>query len=468
MAVGDAARSWFAALSTPVAGGGRLRSFIGRHAVALLVLGFAAVSAIGAVWIQSAVSEFSGPITPSGHHDFFAFYSAATLIHGGHAPALYDAGTLTALQRQLYPHPVGYAGYMPFINPPAAAALLSPLAAMPESTARLVWLLISVALAVACAMVLSAGRDIRIRGLAILVVLATFPAYQTFTEGQWSFVLLLGCLGALVAARRNQPLLAGIALSVLWLKPPLLVLVLVWLLLTRHWRVAAAMAGGVVAITVAALPWTGLESNLNYVRYLGDVVAAHAGGAGAAGQTAWEGALPNMEGLIGLAATLFGQQNALAVDAATALLAAILVGFYAWAMRTHWRDRPMRLGHVLAAVCLGLLLDPHLYAQDCALVIVLVALVLGRAQTEPMPRRRGDPGPDSIRAQAAILLAGAVLLDLSAIDTYWVQGLVFKPLHIFTFVLIAGVVIAAWPRRASAPAVRHPDLGLRTVIPEPR
>jgi hypothetical protein len=436
--------------------------------MALLVLGFAAVAGLGAIWIQSAVSEFNGPITPSGHHDFFAFYSAATLVHGGHAQALYDAGTLTTLQRQLYPHPVGYAGYMPFINPPAAAALLSPLAAMPESTARLVWLLVSVALAVACALVLSAGRDIRVRALALLVVLATFPAYQTFTEGQWSFVLLLGCLGALVAARRDQPVLAGIALSVLWLKPPLLVLVLLWLLLTRHWRVAAAMLGGVVAITLAALPWTGLESNLNYARYLGDVVAAHAGGAGAAGQTAWEGALPNMEGLIGLAATLFGQQNALAVDAATALLAAVLVGFYAWAMRTHWRDRRLRLGHVLAAVCLGLLLDPHLYAQDCALVLVLVALVLSRPQIQPMPRQRDDPGPDSLRAQALILLAGAVLLDLSAIDTYWVQGLVFKPLHIFTFVLIAVVVVGAWPRRAFAGGVRHHDPGLRAVVPEPR
>jgi hypothetical protein len=308
----------------------------------------------------------------------------------------------------------------------------------------------------------------RLRALAVLVVLATFPAYQTFTEGQWSFVLLLGSLAALIAARRGHQTLAGIALSVLWLKPPLLVLVLIWLLLTRHWRIAATAVGAVIAATAVALPWTGIDANINYARYLVDVVAAHAGGAGAAGQTAWEGALPNMEGLIGLAATLFGQQNALAVDAATALLAALLVGFYAWAMRTHWRDRPMRLGHVLAAVCLGLLLDPHLYAQDCALVIVLVALVLSRAQTEPMPRRRGEPGADSIRAQAAILLAGAVLLDLSAIDTYWVQGLVFKPLHIFTFVLIAGVVVAAWPRRASAHADRHHDLGLRTVVPEPR
>lgn len=399
----------------------------------LLALGFLVVAGLGAVWIQSAAAELSGPVTPSGHHDFFAFYSAATLVRDGHPQSLYDAGTLTTLQRQLYPHPVGYAGYMPFINPPAAAALLSPLAAVPESTARLVWLLISVVLAVACALVLTAGRDIRIRALAGLVVLGTFPAYQTFTEGQWSFVLLLGCLAALVAARRGHQTLAGIALSVLWLKPPLLVLVLVWLLLTRYWRVAAGMVGAVVAATALALPWTGIESNVSYARYLVDVVAAHAGGAGAAGQTAWEGALPNMEGLIGLAATIFGQKNALAVDIATATAAAFLVAFLVWAMRSHWRDRPLPLRYALAAVCLGLLLDPHLYAQDCVLVIVLVAFVLSRRL-------------DSLPAQAAVLFAGGVLLNLSAIDTYWVQGVTLKPLHVLTFALIVGTVILARPR----------------------
>lgn len=437
-----------------------VRSFSRRRLAVVLVAG-TVLAGLGVFWTQSMVAEVTGPITPSGHHDFFAFYSAAKLVAGHRPQSLYDAGTLTALQRQIYPHPVGFAGYMPFINPPAAAALLSPLAALPESTARVVWLLICVGLAVACALVLGAGRDIRIRALAVLVVLGTFAAYQTFTEGQWSFLLLLGCLAAVAAARRGHQTLAGAALCVLWLKPPLLVLVLVWLLLTRHWRVATAMVGTALAVTVAALPWTGVQSNLNYAAYLGDVVAAHAGGAGAAGPTAWEGALPNMEGLIGLAATIFGQQNALAVDVATAAAAALLVAFYARAMRSHWRDRPLGLGYVLAAVCLGLLLDPHLYAQDCALALVLVALALQHW-------RGSDAEPASVRAQAAILLAGAVLVDLPAIDTYWLQGVVFEPLHLFTLALIAGVLVAAWPRRGRLAGRRRHDLGLRAVVPEAR
>src|SRR5438445_7544255 len=35
--------------------------------------------------------------------------------------------------------------------------------------------------------------------------------------------------------------------------------------------------------------------------------------------------------------------------------------------------------------------------------------------------------------------AGTVLMDLSAIDTYWIQGVFITPLHLLTFSLIAGV-----------------------------
>ena len=135
-----------------------------------------------------------------------------------------------------------------------------------------------------------------------------------------------------------------------------------------------------------------------------------------------------MEGLIGLAATLFGQQNALTVDVAT-----VAIGRRSWWSSSHGdalarRDRPFRLGSVIAAVCLGLLLDPHLYAQDCVLVLILVALVLTRPTSAAgAARRRGfacaPQGPPS-------WLPAPLLLDLSAIDTYWVQGISLKPLHL--------------------------------------
>jgi hypothetical protein len=424
-----------------------LSNFGDRHSTALLTLIGLSIGLLGAVWIQSAIAEFVGPITASGHHDFFAFYSAATLVRTHQPQSLYDASVLTHLQRQIFPQPVGYAGYMPFLNPPSAAVLLSPLAALSEQSARLVWLSISLVLGAACVLVLTWGRDRRIRALAVLVVFASFPTYQTLVEGQWSFVMLLGCLGALAAARRGHYYLAGSALALLWLKPPVLVLVLIWLVLTRNWRTAAGMVGAVVALTVITLPWAGVSSDVNYLGYLLSVSAAHVAGAGAAGQTAWEGALPNMEGLIGLAAAIVGQQHPFAVDAIAGLLAVIFVGVFAWGMRGHWLDQPIALRYAFAAAGLAFLLNPHLYAQDCILLMVFVALAFSR-----MPSPRVSEGGSSLRAQAAVLLVVGVMMDLSAIDTYWAQGLFFSPLHLLTLVLMAGVVILVWPHARTAGA----------------
>jgi hypothetical protein len=422
-------------------------NFGDRHSTALLALVVFFTGLLGVVWIQSAIAEFVGPITASGHHDFFAFYAAATLVRTDQPQLLYDASVLTHLQRQIFPQPVGYAGYMPFLNPPSAAVLLSPLAALSEQSARLVWLSISLVLGAACVLVLAWGRDRRIRALTALVVVASFPTYQTLVEGQWSFVMLLGCLGALAAGRRGHYYLAGSALALLWLKPPVLGLVLLWLVLTRNWRTAAGMVGAVLAFTVITLPWAGVSSDVNYLGYLLSVSAAHVGGAGAAGQTAWEGALPNMEGLIGLAAAIVGQQHPFAVDAITALLVVMFVGVFAWGMRGHWLDQPLALRYVLAAVGLAFLLNPHLYAQDCVLLLVFVALAFSRMHS---PRVSESGG--SLRAQAAVLLAVGVMMDLSAIDTYWAQGLFFRPLHLLTLLLMAGVVILVWPHARTAGA----------------
>lgn len=429
---------------TRVRGWARIEGLSSRYGAPVMAAGFLVVIALGTTWCASLIAELAGPITQSGHHDFFAFYSAATLIHTGHAQSLYNASDLTALERTIWPHPTGYAGYMPFLNPPAAAVILSPLASLSFGAARVVWLVINIALAVACALALTSGRDRRLQVLAVVTVLATFPAYQALVEGQWSFVMLLGALAALSMAHRQNDWIAGALLVVLWLKPPLFLLALVWLLVTRHWRVAAGAVGAVIVLTLVTLPATGVSANLSYIQYLGGVTVAHATGSGAAGSTTWEGALPNMEGLIGLAATLAGQVHALVVDVLTGIAAIALLAYFTWTTRASWLVRPLPLQAPLAALCVGLLLDPHLYAQDCVLLLVLLAVTLARMR-----------GPLwSLRTQALVLLAGALLMDLSAIDTYSIQSAPIPPLHLLTFALIAGVLALGWrirPRAAASP-----------------
>jgi len=402
-----------------------------RWSTSALVTLIIVIVGLGALWLTWLGQEVTGPLTQSGHHDFFAFYSAASLIRDHQPQLLYDSQALTGLERQIFPHPTGYAGYMPFLNPPAAAAILSPLGLLPEQSARLVWLAINIVVAIACALLLTSGCDVRIRVLTIVALLASFPAFQALVEGQWSFVLLLAALGALAAGRRDSPWLAGALLSVFWLKPPLLLFVLVWLLVTRHWRIAAIAVLAVIAITLVALPWTGIASNLNYVGYLGGVSLAHVSGAGAAGTTTWEGALPNMEGLIGVPATIIGQQNAVAVDLITAAMAAALVALFVVTTRSHLRERPLHARYAIAAVALGLLLDPHLYAQDCVLIAMVIALQL--------------PAAHSVRTQAAVVIGVVAVMELSALDTLSVEYGFLRPPHLLTLALIASIIALVRP-----------------------
>jgi Glycosyltransferase family 87 len=399
--------------------------------MALLV---AVVSAAG-LWTAWLVTELTQPLSTTGHHDFFSFYAAATLVHIGRPQLLYDPATVTALERLIFPHPTGYAGYLPYLNPPSAAVLLSPLSQLSYANARLLWLGLGVLTAIACVAMLTRGMRQPAPLLAVIAIFGTFPAYQTLVEGQWSYVMLLGALAALRLAASRRDWLAGAVLVVLWLKPPLLLLVLLWLLLTRRWKIAGGAAAAVLALTLLTLPWTGLESNLRYAQYLVNVGAAHAAGGGAAGATAWEGAFANMEGLLGLAAAVVGQQHPAAVDVVTVALAVLVTAVLLAGMRHHWgrETLPLRLG--VAALCTGLLLDPHLYAQDCLVLVLPAALVLWHRN----------------RTATTVLVGVCVLMDLSAIDTLWSQGLFPLPLHLLTGALIATVVVASlMPRLRSA------------------
>ncbi|MBV8301956.1 MAG: DUF2029 domain-containing protein [Candidatus Dormibacteraeota bacterium] len=401
---------------------------------ALITATLLALCAAAGLWLTWLIGELSGPISQSGHHDFFAFYAAATLVHQHQAQLLYDAPAVTAIERQIFNHPTGYAGYMPFLNPPSAAAVLSPLASLSEASARFVWLGVDLVCAALSAWLLTLGFSAKIRLLGVLAVFGTFPAFQTLVEGQWSYVMLLGALAAIPLARRNHPFLAGAALVVLWLKPPLFLLVVVWLVCTGRWRLLSGAVAAVAVLTLVTLPLTGIDANLNYVSYTLSVTGAHLSGGGAAGSTAWEGAFPNMEGLLGVAAAIVGQQHTVAVDVLTLVLSLLVVAVLVWTMHGRWTVRPADLQVVVAAMLAALLLDPHLYAQDCILLLLPVGVLLAPRVSDHHAVR--------------LLLACCVLLDLATIDTLWSQGMFPAPLHLFTLcVAIAFLAACVRARR---------------------
>ena len=384
--------------------------------------------ALGGALAVVLVLELAAPLRDGSHHDFLAFYGAGRLILAGDPGGIYDAAKLTAIQRTIVPGPVGMNGYMPFINPPFAAVAFAPLAALPAEAARAVWATLSVVLLGAAAVAIAwqpsaTPSSTRERWLIAVLIALSFPAYHALAEGQWSILLLAAGIGALAAARRGRWGLAGLVLVPFWLKPQLIVLPLLALVLARRWRAVAAACGGGSALVVLSVPFTGIAPFARYIGYLAAVVTSHFTGAGAIQTTTWQGDLKSTEGLNGLLVGYLGQGSTGIVNVLWLLGVGALIVLYGLAAlrRRPGFATPAARGMLAAGILVTLLVNPNLFAQDCALVFLALAALW------PLPSPLVLPAT-----------AGAVgLADLIALD----QGTV--TLHLFTIGLVALVVLVS-------------------------
>ncbi len=410
---------------------GSLGATSGRWALEAAILG---LLLLGAAFAVELIAELASAPSAAGHHDILAFWAAGRLILEGRPGDLYDVASLTTLQRTVIPMPIGMNGYMPFINPPVAAAAFAPLAALTEPAARVAWAVLNVVLVAVAGLWLSRGMAGRERLVATLLVATSFPMYHALAEGQWSIVLLVAGLAALAAARRGDWAMAGVAVAVLWLKPQFIVLPLLLLARGRRWRaVGAAVATGAIAVIVA-LPFTGLPANLTYLGYLADVVTSHFSGAGADGgagsATIWQGDLASTEGLNGLLVGWFGQGTVGFVNLLWTGLVVILAGLYAQAARAVRPGfaAPGNRLMLAAGIVLVLLVNPNQFVQDCVLVfLVLEAL-----------------SPLSADRRLAAIAVTVVVADVTFLD------LQVPALHLFPIILSGGLAWACWRSLASS------------------
>jgi hypothetical protein len=385
------------------------------------VVGYLAL-ALGIALAVALAIELAAPLSAALHHDFLAFYGAGRLIGEGDPSGIYDAATLTAVQRAIVPGPVGVNGYMPYINPPFAAVGFAPLAGLAAEPARAVWAGISAALLAIAAVAIAhplRGRD---RAFAVALIVLSYPAYHALAEGQWSILLLASGVATIEAARRDRWWLAGLALVPFWIKPQLIVLPLLGLIAARRWRIVAGAVVGGAALAAVALPVTGIRPYGDYASYLVSVVTSHFAGAGATGTTAWRGDLATTEGINGLVAGYLGQ-GAVSLDNALWLLGSGAVAvLYAFAIR---RTRPgfgsPGARRMLATgLVVTLLVNPNLFSQDCLLVFLVLPVIWPVAAPRILPA----------------VIATTVVADLIVLDQWPVT------VHLFSLVLIGAVVVA--------------------------
>lgn len=348
--------------------------------------------------------------------DYLAFATGARVIHDD-PTCLYCGDVQTQAQADILGY-VPTAGFpTPYVNPPLIAFLLQPLSGLPLRTGLMVLMLLLLGcLAVASRLflrLLPAEWPASLRLLLLAASVISLPAATAMGLAQWAPLLLLCALGALALLRGGRPLLAGLLLSALIIKPQTVWLVLPALVFAGAWRTLLGFAIGSAGWGLTGLLLVGPEQLLQWPRL---VLERHV-------DEAYRTA-----GLPGIVTAVTGSGQA-AFVAAVVLAVLVVAGFAVARGRLRARaEMAVGLGIAASMVC-----APHVFPDDLMLLAVTTVAWAPRA-----PR-----------------FAAGALLAMSA--AYRVDGWLPSSLAHLTavagLVIACGCAVALW--RVAAPAARR-------------
>lgn len=344
--------------------------------------------------------------------DFVNFMAASRILREG--GCLYCAGAQRAATNVVLGGvPTGHV--VAFVGPPMVAAAFSPLSVMDPHVALGLFLVVSL-LGIGVAAWLIASRLLpglsTPRRLALLAATAaSAPAAWGLALGQSDPLLFCAVVGGIILCRR-WPIVGGLLISVLLVKPQLILLIVVALIFGRNWRVLGGIALGAVGVAVSTVALMGWSRVLDWPRFVAsqyDLIASHSI------------SVPLFFG------TLVGS---------TTVTLAVSLLLYAIGVALLWRRRAL-LSDPATALALGLILtmtaSPHVLAYD-ALFLTIPLAWLARSEWGPA-------------LTLALLMSAAYVVDSVAVPvTAWAEPLVLAG--------IATAVVAHGGRIDRAPALR--------------
>lgn len=190
--------------------------------------------------------------------DFFGLWSDGTYLRGAHARPLYDSVALSAVQHRLDP---AFRGDLPFFYPPPMMFLVLPLGLLGQAKAYALWQLGGLA----AFLVAAFWRAPRPLAAAVFLVLpGTTFALAWGNTGFVTGALLLGGL-RLVPTR---PVLGGILLGLLTIKPQCVLLLPVALCAAGRWRAIAAAIASAALLAGASAAVFGVGTWLDWIHVL--------------------------------------------------------------------------------------------------------------------------------------------------------------------------------------------------------
>ncbi|HYS64649.1 MAG TPA: glycosyltransferase family 87 protein [Paraburkholderia sp.] len=204
-----------------------------------------------AAWAWTSRGFTATEVTRPGV-DFLVFWTASHMMLNGTPAAVYDYSIFGRAETALFGTSVNH-GFLPWLYPPTLLLLITPLSLLPYPVSYLLFMSV-------CAWLFAAGT-LGVSGLAAhfrrpciaaLVVLAYPGVYAAAVIGQ-NALLTAALMAFAVRWTEKNPVLAGICIGLLAIKPQLAVLFPVVLIVARAWKtmwVAAITAAVFAGVSV--------------------------------------------------------------------------------------------------------------------------------------------------------------------------------------------------------------------------
>jgi hypothetical protein len=321
---------------------------------------------------------------------------------------IYDQSVVAAAQIQLDPGEVA----QPFLSPPTVAWLVAPFVALPYSPSYYVWAAITLVAYVAALAWATSSRGIE-RWILVAAAVAPWWVLEAVRVGQVVPLVAVGMALSWRLLRENRNVAAGVALSLLLLKPNTAFLVPFAVLAAGRARAFAALSSVGAVLAVAAFLTVGPDGAFDYWSQL-------------------TGSLPTGADALTLERALGFRGVAI-----TALRVVIIVAVLVAAFRL--RRTP---GLVLVVGILGSLIAvPYLHASDLCLLAVAAVIVW---EERPALSWR-------------LPIAAAWLVTTPFIGMVG-TGLPLQRWPLVELAFLAGICVIAWRVKPSLPADRVVEL----------
>lgn len=202
--------------------------------------------------------------------DFRAFYTAGRMLSNGAANDFYNLDTQYFYQHG-FAKEVSQEALMPFLNPPFAALPFALLSFLPLGKSYLVWLFLNLVLLVFfLKSILKLIRSLPqfLQALTIVLILLFLPLLNGLMLGQFSLLLAFSVSQAYFALKSDKNFSAGLWLSLLLIRPHLVIVPALALLAGRRFRAFLGLILGSSILFLISLLLVGLDGLFGYINLL--------------------------------------------------------------------------------------------------------------------------------------------------------------------------------------------------------